>query len=96
MIAALYLCALLLSSVRAEVPVYVMLPLDVVNSATRSVNDIDNLRNQLTTLRDTAGIHGFMMDIWWGLVERDGPNSYYWQPYIELVGLANKLVWMDV
>lgn len=91
MIAALYLCAFLLSSIRAEVPVYVMLPLDVVNSDTRSVNDIDNLRSQLTTLRDTAGIHGFMMDIWWGLVERDGPNSYYWQPYIELVGLANKL-----
>ena len=31
-----------------------------------------------------------MVDVWFGLVERDGPKQYFFQPYIEIVAMAKQ------
>ncbi|KAJ7551916.1 hypothetical protein O6H91_06G034600 [Diphasiastrum complanatum] len=70
------------------VPVFVMLPLDSIN-----------MNNQLTRRRalnasllalKSAGVEGIMMDIWWGIVEKDGPGQYRWSAYRELIEMARK------
>ena len=35
-----------------------------------------------------GGVTGIMVDVWWGLSERDGPKNYNFVPYVELAGLA--------
>lgn len=37
----------------------------------------------------SAGVEGIMMDVWWGLVERE-PGSYNWGGYAELLEMAKK------
>jgi len=39
--------------------------------------DIKALYEQLTELKK-AGCEGVMADIWWGIVEREGPMMYDW------------------
>jgi beta-amylase len=29
-----------------------------------------------------------MIDVWWGIVERDGPGLYDWTAYLELLDLV--------
>ena len=38
----------------------------------------------------TAGVEGVMVDVWWGLVEKDGPLKYNWDGYVELVQMVQK------
>ena len=33
---------------------------------------------------------GVMMDVWWGLVEREKPGEYNWGGYVELMEMAKK------
>lgn len=68
---------------RSPVPVYVMLPLNVVTND-GCVNDPEALRSGLRALRD-IGIEGVMLDVWWGIVERHGPRKYDWEAYREVM-----------
>ncbi|XP_066394954.1 beta-amylase-like [Miscanthus floridulus] len=67
---------------RNYVPVYVMLPLEVVTTE-NELEDAGKLRAQLRRLRE-AGVDGVMVDVWWGIVEGAGPALYEWRAYREL------------
>ncbi|KAI4334073.1 hypothetical protein L6164_018810 [Bauhinia variegata] len=64
------------------VPIYVMLPLGVVN-VDNVFEDPDGLRKQLQQLR-AAGVDGIMVDVWWGIIEKKGPKQYEWDAYRSL------------
>lgn len=70
------------------VPVYVMMPLDSVTMG-NGVNRRKAMNTSMHALR-SAGVEGVMMDVWWGLVERDEPGVYNWGGYVELMELAKK------
>ncbi|XP_057549258.1 beta-amylase 1, chloroplastic-like [Amaranthus tricolor] len=70
------------------VPVYVMMPLDSVKMD-NSVNRRKAMNASLQALK-SAGVEGIMMDVWWGLVERDNPGEYNWGGYMELLEMAKK------
>lgn len=38
----------------------------------------------------SAGVEGVMVDVWWGLVEKEGPMKYNWDGYEELVKMAER------
>jgi len=69
-----------------RVPVYVMLPLDTVTMEGR-LNKPRAMNASLMALK-SAGVEGVMVDAWWGLVEKDGPLKYNWEPYAELVQMV--------
>jgi len=70
------------------VPVFVMLPLDSI-SHNNTVNRRRALNASLQALR-SAGVEGVMMDVWWGLVEREAPGQYNWSGYRELLEMVKK------
>ncbi|KAK7263360.1 hypothetical protein RJT34_30948 [Clitoria ternatea] len=69
-----------------RVPVYVMLPLDTVTMG-GSLNKPRAMNASLMALK-SAGVEGVMVDVWWGLVEKDGPLNYNWEAYAELVQMV--------
>lgn len=71
------------------VPVFVMMPLDSVTMG-NGVNRRKAMKASLTALK-SAGVEGIMIDVWWGLVEREKPGEYNWGGYAELLEMANKL-----
>ncbi|KAK1438470.1 hypothetical protein QVD17_04279 [Tagetes erecta] len=72
----------------SRVPVYVMLPLDTV-SLGGHLNKPKAMNASLMALK-SAGVEGVMVDVWWGLVEKDGPLKYNWEGYVELVNMVQK------
>jgi beta-amylase len=70
------------------VPVYVMMPLDSV-AMDKTVNQSKAMSARLQKLK-SAGVEGVMMDVWWGLVERDAPRAYNWGGYTELIEMAKR------
>jgi beta-amylase len=70
------------------VPVYVMMPLDSV-TMNNTVNRRKAMNASLQALK-SAGVEGIMMDVWWGLVERDAPGTYNWGGYTELIEMAKR------
>ncbi|KAJ4955969.1 hypothetical protein NE237_012752 [Protea cynaroides] len=70
------------------VPVFVMMPLDSVTMS-NGVNRKKAMNASMQALK-CAGVEGIMMDVWWGLVERDAPGSYNWGGYCELIEMARK------
>ena len=50
-------------------------------------SDPGKLRMQLKELK-RAGVEGVMCDVWWGIVEREGPRVYDWSAYKELVDMV--------
>ncbi|OIW20603.1 hypothetical protein TanjilG_16102 [Lupinus angustifolius] len=70
------------------VPVYVMMPLDSV-TAGNTVNRKKAMNVAMAALK-SAGVEGVMMDVWWGLVEREAPGEYNWGGYVELMEMAKK------
>ncbi|XXG90691.1 hypothetical protein AAC387_Pa12g2396 [Persea americana] len=70
------------------VPVFVMLPLDSVTTG-NGVNRKKAMNASLQALR-SAGVEGVMLDVWWGLVEREGPGCYNWGGYAELLEMCKK------
>ncbi|GJX64527.1 beta-amylase 1, chloroplastic [Tanacetum coccineum] len=70
------------------VPVYVMMPLDSVTMS-NGVNRRKAMSASLKALK-SAGVEGIMMDVWWGLVERENPGEYNWGGYAELLEMAKK------
>ncbi|CAL5075502.1 unnamed protein product [Urochloa decumbens] len=71
------------------VPVYVMLPLGVVN-VSGEVVDADELVGQLRVLK-AAGVDGVMVDCWWGNVESHRPQEYNWTGYKRLFQMIREL-----
>lgn len=71
------------------VPVFVMMPLDSVTMA-NTVNRRKAMKASLQALK-SAGVEGIMIDVWWGLVEKESPGSYNWGGYNELLEMAKKL-----
>ncbi|KAH7352670.1 hypothetical protein KP509_19G057400 [Ceratopteris richardii] len=70
------------------VPVYVMLPLDSVNSNS-TLNRPRAMNASMRALK-AAGVEGIMVDIWWGIVEMEGPELYNWGGYREIMALARE------
>ncbi|XP_077252760.1 beta-amylase 1, chloroplastic-like [Tasmannia lanceolata] len=70
------------------VPVYVMMPLDSVTMG-HGVNRRKAVNASLQALK-SAGVEGVMMDVWWGLVERESPGEYKWGGYVELLDMCRK------
>jgi len=70
------------------VPVFVMMPLDSV-TAGNTVNRKKAVNAAMAALK-SAGVEGVMMDVWWGLVEREKPGEYNWGGYVELMEMAKK------
>lgn len=70
------------------VPVFVMMPLDSVKMD-HTVNRRKAMNASLQALK-SAGVEGIMMDVWWGLVEREAPGEYNWGGYAELMEMAKK------
>ncbi|KAJ8451196.1 hypothetical protein Cgig2_013968 [Carnegiea gigantea] len=70
------------------VPVFVMMPLDSVKMD-NTVNRKKAMEASLQALK-SAGVHGIMMDVWWGLVERENPGEYNWGGYADLFEMAHK------
>lgn len=70
------------------VPVYVMLPLDSITS-NNTVNRKRAMNASLLAL-NSAGVEGVMLDVWWGIVEKDEPGKYNWAGYKELIDMVKK------
>ncbi|KAJ6827457.1 beta-amylase [Iris pallida] len=64
------------------IPVYVMLQLGVVN-ADNVFENPEALREQLKQLR-AADVDGVKVDVWWGIIEGNGPKKYDWRAYRSL------------
>lgn len=73
---------------KSGVPVYVMMPLDSVTMG-NGVNRKKAVNAAMAALK-SAGVEGVMMDVWWGLVEREKPGEYNWGGYMELMEMAKK------
>ncbi|XP_021904322.1 beta-amylase 7 isoform X2 [Carica papaya] len=71
------------------VPVYVMLPLGVINMKCELV-DPDGLLKQLRTLK-SVNVDGVMVDCWWGIVEAHAPLEYNWSGYRRLFQMIREL-----
>ena len=69
------------------VPLFVMLPLDTVSPSTRRLADPEGLFESLVELK-RAGCEGVMGDVWWGIVEAEGPNEYDWTGYAQLIEMV--------
>uniref|UniRef100_A0A5B7BQV4 Beta-amylase n=1 Tax=Davidia involucrata TaxID=16924 RepID=A0A5B7BQV4_DAVIN len=67
-------------------PVFVTLPVDAVNSS----GQMRRRKAMAQSFRAlaAASVEGVVMEVWWGLVERDAPRIYNWQGYLEIVLLA--------
>ncbi|KAH7438282.1 hypothetical protein KP509_04G008700 [Ceratopteris richardii] len=50
------------------------------------ISNVDLLHANLHALR-TAHVDGLMVDVWWGIVEKDGPKCYDWSAYRSLFKL---------
>ncbi|MCO5573586.1 hypothetical protein L7F22_027358 [Adiantum nelumboides] len=70
------------------VPVYVMLPLDTVNSNS-TLNRPRAMNASMRALK-SAGVEGIMVDVWWGIAEKEGPGVYNWRGYRELFEMAKE------
>lgn len=73
----------------ACVPVFVMLPLGVIDMNCELV-DPDGLLEQLKILK-AVNVDGIMVDCWWGIVEAHAPQQYNWSGYKRLFHLVSSL-----
>lgn len=71
------------------VPVYVMLPLGVINMKCE-LTDSDGLLKQLRILK-SINVDGVMVDCWWGIVEAHAPQEYNWHGYKRLLQIVRDL-----
>ncbi|KAK9749400.1 hypothetical protein RND81_02G123500 [Saponaria officinalis] len=71
------------------IPVYVMLPLGVINIKCE-LSDPDGLLKQLKALKSVS-VDGVMVDCWWGVVEAHAPQEYNWTGYKRLFQIVRDL-----
>ncbi|XP_062232983.1 beta-amylase 1, chloroplastic-like [Phragmites australis] len=69
-------------------PVYVTLPADAVGPGSR-VARRRAMAASLAALA-SAGVAGVTVELWWGVVERQGPGEYDWAGYLELAAMARR------
>lgn len=74
-------------------PVYVMLPLDTVWLADREGQKVSVLKREQALkvglkMLKKAGVEGIMIDVWWGIVEHEGPQQYDFSAYQRLFATA--------
>ncbi|PHT96913.1 Beta-amylase 3, chloroplastic [Capsicum chinense] len=70
-------------------PVFVTLPIDAV-SFPEGVMKRKKAMVQSFRALATGGLEGVVMEVWWGLVEKEFPRVYNWQAYLEIVVLAKR------
>ncbi|CAI9772639.1 unnamed protein product [Fraxinus pennsylvanica] len=70
-------------------PVYVTLPMDAVGPSAQTMRRKKAMAQSFRALA-AAGVEGVVMEVWWGLVEREIPRIYNWQGYLEIVLLAQR------
>ncbi|GAB2271701.1 Beta-amylase 7 [Dionaea muscipula] len=71
------------------IPVYVMLPLGVINIKCE-LPDPDGLLKQLRYLK-SINVDGVMVNCWWGVVEAHAPQEYKWNGYKKLFQIVREL-----
>jgi len=71
-----------------SISVSLMLPLDAVGY--NGLNYQSKLYQNLKQIKQ-GGVDGFMVDVWWGLVENEGPKSYNWTAYLQIAQMAQAL-----
>ncbi|KAI6707637.1 hypothetical protein NL676_010599 [Syzygium grande] len=71
------------------IPVYVTLPLGVINVKSELV-DPDGLLKQLRILK-SLNVDGVTVDCWWGVVEAHAPQEYNWNGYRRLFQMVHEL-----
>lgn len=69
-----------------QVYVNMMMPLDTIN-LDGSVKNLTYVTQSLEKLKK-AGTHGIMLDIWWGIAEKDEPGKYNFNGYYKIVEAA--------
>ena len=67
---------------------FVTLPVDAVSPAGQ-VRRRKAMAQSFRALA-AAGVEGVVMEVWWGLVERDRPRVYNWQGYLDIIALARR------
>ncbi|KAK4601222.1 hypothetical protein RGQ29_010691 [Quercus rubra] len=69
-------------------PVFVTLPVDSVSIG----GQVRRRKVMVQSFKalSAAGVEGVVVEVWWGLVERDEPGVYNWQGYLDLVALAKR------
>ena len=70
----------------ASIPVFVMLPLDVI-SDDGTVKDASSLTHYFTQL-SSANVEGVMADCWWGIAERQ-EKDYDFSAYSQLTQVSS-------
>lgn len=70
------------------IPVFVMLPLDII-SKQNVLQKRDLLKANLAALK-AAHVDGLMVDVWWGIVEAEGPKKYDWSAYRTLFSIIQE------
>ncbi|XP_057854416.2 beta-amylase 3, chloroplastic [Cryptomeria japonica] len=70
------------------VPVFVMLPLNIVNLKGQLMKR-KAMNVSLMALK-SAGVEGIMVNVWWGVVEKDVPGQYNWTGYLEIAEMARR------
>lgn len=70
-------------------PVYVTLPADAVGPAAEAMRRKRAMAQSFRALA-AAGVEGVVMEVWWGLVEREFPRRYTWRGYLEIVEMARR------
>ncbi|KAF3780778.1 Beta-amylase 8 [Nymphaea thermarum] len=71
-----------------HIPVYVMLPLGIINGFCQLV-DPDGLRRDLRHLK-SLNVDGVVVDCWWGIVE-GWPQNYQWSGYRDLFNIVREV-----
>lgn len=53
------------------------------------MEDPEGIKEKLVKLR-AAGVDGVMVDVWWGIIEKNGPKQYDWSAYRSLFQLVQE------
>ncbi|KAK9152394.1 hypothetical protein Syun_010703 [Stephania yunnanensis] len=74
------------SSKHKSVPIFVMMPIDILGVDTSGAPKIRKAKALTMSLKalKLAGVHGITVEVWWGIVERSSPLNYDWSLYEEL------------
>ncbi|XP_060206765.1 beta-amylase 1, chloroplastic-like isoform X1 [Lycium barbarum] len=70
-------------------PVFVTLPVDSLSFPAGMMKRKKAMAQSFRALT-AAGVEGVVMEVWWGLVEKELPRVYNWQGYLEIVVLAKR------
>lgn len=75
-----------------KVPVFVMMPLNMIYVDPEGIPRIRKIKALTASLRafKLIGVHGIAVEVWWGIVERLSPSKYNWSLYEELFRLISE------